>query len=83
MGLIYLLFQYTELAVPSITPSDSVLKMQCFFLHLLASLFLDDLLEAAEWDQERGGLVMLCQLLEPELEKSRRTRFHMVIKKEE
>lgn len=77
MGLIYLLFQYTELAALSITPSDSLLKMQCFCIFWL----LCDLLEAAEWDQGRGGLNMLCQLLEPELGNSRRTRFHIAIKK--
>lgn len=52
---IYLLFQYTELAVLSITQSDSPLKLQCFFCIFWLRSFSDDLLEAVEWDQGKKG----------------------------
>lgn len=51
IGPIYLLFQYTELAVLSITQSDSLLKMQCLFCIFWPCFFSDDLLEAMEWGQ--------------------------------
>lgn len=77
MGLIYLLFQHTELAVLSITQSDSLLKMQCFCILWLCSLS-DDLLEAVEWYQKRRT----CHALSTfgtELENSMRTRIPFVI----
>lgn len=49
MGPIYLLFQYTESDVLSITQFGSILKMQYFFCMFQLCSFSDDLLEAVEW----------------------------------
>lgn len=68
MSPIYLLFQYTKFTALSITQSDSLLKCSASsaFFGFAPSLM-------TFWKQQsgtrgRGGLVMLCQLLEPELE---------------
>lgn len=79
LGLIYLLFQYTELAVASITPSDSPKKCNASSTFFWLCSFSYDLLEAVERNWKGGVFLMLCQLLEPESENSRRTRIPFVI----